>query len=159
MYFTKRFKDLLQLWIALWSIFSLLTLRQSNFVCSRPVWCLCCALLWNLWAEIFKRPSGDSTFLARIDHKNTLDPFNASSLFVFQSLLSQHAAGNGKGQAEGLEPTKHSGIWLHLNSKWQWRQIIRIKKKDDVGQSSEPLCLGFRWWVWYWTPVWPWKNT
>lgn len=81
--FAKRFKDLPELWNALWSIFSLslLTLRKRNFLLSVLVWCLSCAQLCSLGAEIFKTPSGDSTFLARIGHKNTFRP-----IWCFQPL-------------------------------------------------------------------------
>lgn len=158
--FKKRFKGPPELWITLWTIFSLslLTVRQKFSLVQAGSMPLLCPAVQSLSWNFQEAQWGFHIFLAKIGHKNTFVPFDVSSLCVFHSLLSQHAAANGKGQAGDPDPAKCSGIWLHLNSEKQWHWILGIRRRNDVVQINGHQCLGNGWRVCHRIPGWPYKS-
>lgn len=76
--------------------------------------------------------------LARLGHKNTLDPLDVSSLYIFHSVISA-CSWWWQGWVRRADPTKYSGVWFLLKSKYQCLQ--NIGNKDDVVKAVKPSAL------------------
>lgn len=135
--FSKRFKNPPELWFTLWRIFFLPVSSKAGKLTQgkagvMPFFLPCFAMVELIFLS---HPLG---ILARLGHKNTLDPPDVSSLYIFHSVISA-CSWWWQGWVRRADPTEHSGVWFLLNNKYQCLEIIG--NRDDVVKAVKPSAL------------------